>query len=158
MISLEKWMILAPLLKLPKNVGDLGKFLVAKGFKKLPKVQKIANSGHTGGLSLPTLLSIFSVRLEASSLLENLPKICWFSFIICQVISCSNNATANYITSNFVVSFAEEACVGLCGWGKDEGKCTHLVIVATQEERQLALGLTLAATKRPTTRSKLFVK
>ena len=40
-------MILAPLLKLPKNVGDLGKFVVAKGFKKLPKVQKIANSGHT---------------------------------------------------------------------------------------------------------------
>ena len=35
-------MILAPLLKLPKNVGDLGKFIVAKGFKKLPKVQKIA--------------------------------------------------------------------------------------------------------------------
>ena len=39
---------MAPLLKLPKNVGDLGKFIVAKGFKKLPKVQKIANSGHTG--------------------------------------------------------------------------------------------------------------
>ena len=25
--------------KLPKNVGDLGKLKVAKGFKKLPKVQ-----------------------------------------------------------------------------------------------------------------------
>ena len=24
---------------LPKNVWDLGKFIVAKGFKKLPKVQ-----------------------------------------------------------------------------------------------------------------------
>ena len=24
---------------LPKNVGDLGKLIVAKGFKKLPKVQ-----------------------------------------------------------------------------------------------------------------------
>ena len=34
--------------KLPKNVGDLGKFIVAKGFKKLLKVQKIARSGHTG--------------------------------------------------------------------------------------------------------------
>ena len=41
-------MILAPLQKLPKNVGDLGKLIVAKGFKKLPKVHKIANSGHTG--------------------------------------------------------------------------------------------------------------
>ena len=40
-------MILTPLQKLPKNVGDLGKLIVAKGFKKLPKVQKIAKSGHT---------------------------------------------------------------------------------------------------------------
>ena len=40
-------MILAPLQKLPKHVGDLGKFIVAKGFKKFPKVQKIAQSGHT---------------------------------------------------------------------------------------------------------------
>ena len=47
MISSEKWMILAPLQKLPKNVESLGKLIVAKGFKKLPKVQKIANSGHT---------------------------------------------------------------------------------------------------------------
>ena len=41
-------MVLVPLQKLPSNVGDLGKLIVAKGFKKLPKVQKIANSGHTG--------------------------------------------------------------------------------------------------------------
>ena len=47
MISLEKWKILTPLQKLPKNVGDLGKIIVAKGFKKLPKVQKIATSGQT---------------------------------------------------------------------------------------------------------------
>ena len=47
MISLEKLMILAPLQKVPKNVRDLGKLIVAKGFKKLPKVQKIAQSGHT---------------------------------------------------------------------------------------------------------------
>ena len=33
--------------KMPKNVGDLGKLIVAKGYKKLPKVQKIAQSGHT---------------------------------------------------------------------------------------------------------------
>ena len=40
-------MILTPLQKLPKNVRDLGKLIVAKGFKKLSKVQKIAQSGHT---------------------------------------------------------------------------------------------------------------
>ena len=39
MISLEKLQILTPLQKLPKNVGDLGKLIAAKGFKKLPKVQ-----------------------------------------------------------------------------------------------------------------------
>ena len=40
-------MILTPLQKLPKNVEDLGKLIVAKGLKKLPKVKKIAQSGHT---------------------------------------------------------------------------------------------------------------
>ena len=39
MISLEKWKILTPLQKLPRNVGDLGKIIVAKDFKKLPNVQ-----------------------------------------------------------------------------------------------------------------------
>ena len=29
---------------------DLGKLILAKDFKKLPKVQKIAKSGHTGGV------------------------------------------------------------------------------------------------------------
>ena len=32
---------------MPNNVGDLGKIIVAKGFKKLSKVQKLAQSGHT---------------------------------------------------------------------------------------------------------------
>ena len=47
MVSLEKWMILTPLQKLTKNGEDWGKLFVAKGFKKLPKVQNIAQSGHT---------------------------------------------------------------------------------------------------------------
>ena len=38
MISLEKWKILTPLQNLPKNVGDLGKLIIVKGFEKLPKV------------------------------------------------------------------------------------------------------------------------
>ena len=38
MISLEKLKFLTPLQKLPKNVVDLGKLIVATGFEKLPKV------------------------------------------------------------------------------------------------------------------------
>ena len=39
LISPEKDRFLTHLQKLPKNVGDLGKLIVAKGFKNLPKVQ-----------------------------------------------------------------------------------------------------------------------
>ena len=44
MISIEKLMILISLQKLPNNVGNLDKLIVAD----LPKVQLIAQSGHTG--------------------------------------------------------------------------------------------------------------
>ena len=43
MISLEKLKILTAVQKLPKNVGNLGKLIVAKGFKKLPKSNKSPN-------------------------------------------------------------------------------------------------------------------
>ena len=39
MISQEKSKLLTPFQKLLKNVGNLGKIIVARGFKKLPKVQ-----------------------------------------------------------------------------------------------------------------------
>ena len=42
-------MIFATLQKLPKNVGNLGKIIVATGIELLPKVKKIPQSGHTGG-------------------------------------------------------------------------------------------------------------
>ena len=41
-------MILTPLQKLPNNVGDSGKIIVDTGFEWLPKLQNIAQSGHTG--------------------------------------------------------------------------------------------------------------
>ena len=44
-------MILTPLKKLTKNVGDLGKIIVVDCFEWLPKVQKIAQSGHTDNQS-----------------------------------------------------------------------------------------------------------
>ena len=59
MISLEKRIILTPLQLLPKNVRDLGKSIVAKDFKKLPKVQIIAQSGSKwlmSALSGPSFL------------------------------------------------------------------------------------------------------
>ena len=43
---------------MPKNVRDLGKLIVPKGFKKLPKVKYIAQSGHTDNnrpLILPSI-------------------------------------------------------------------------------------------------------
>ena len=39
-------MILAPLQKLTNNVSNLGKIIVATSFEWLPKVQKIAQTGH----------------------------------------------------------------------------------------------------------------
>ena len=57
MISLEKWMILTPLQKLTKSVGDLGKIIVVKCFERLPKVEKIAQSGHTGH-GIPKLTAV----------------------------------------------------------------------------------------------------
>ena len=39
MISLEKLKILTPLQKKPKNIQDLDKIIVSKGFEKFPKVQ-----------------------------------------------------------------------------------------------------------------------
>ena len=44
-------MILTPFQKLPNNVGDLGKIIVATAFEWLHKEQKIAKSGHTAGQS-----------------------------------------------------------------------------------------------------------
>ena len=46
-------MILTLLQKLPENVEDLGKLITGNGLKKLPKVQKIAQSDHTGSRSTP---------------------------------------------------------------------------------------------------------
>ena len=54
-------MILTPLQQLPKNGENWGKFIVVKGFKKLHKVQNIAQSGHTVAQTVcatsPNLLS-----------------------------------------------------------------------------------------------------
>ena len=65
MVSLEKGKNLIPLLKLPKNGEDWGKLIVAKGFKKLPKIQNIAQSGHTDHFL--SWITMGPVRLFTSS-------------------------------------------------------------------------------------------
>ena len=58
MTSLEKLKILTSLQKLPENVGDLDKLIVAKGFESCPKSNKspnlvtLSNSKNMGGLNL----------------------------------------------------------------------------------------------------------
>ena len=70
MISLEKCKILTPLQKLPKNVGDLGKLIIAKGFEKLPKAQKSPNlvTLIDGRMSLTVAVK------ESLILITNLPQ------------------------------------------------------------------------------------
>ena len=80
MVSLEKWMILTPFQKLPKNGEDWGKLFVSKGFKKLPKVQNIAQSGHTawGEQSLSTFVCcIFVFNFSSSSIGGKNKKVSW---------------------------------------------------------------------------------
>ena len=57
-------MILTPLQKLTKNGEDWGKLIVAKAFKKLPKVQNIAQSGHTDSES--TVGSVFTKNASSA--------------------------------------------------------------------------------------------
>ena len=57
-------MILTPLQKLPKNGKDWAKLIVAKGFKKLPKVQNITESGHTVYQPLFPYFYPFMTRFE----------------------------------------------------------------------------------------------
>ena len=71
MIALEKWKILTTLQKLPKYVGDLGKLIAAKGFKKLPKVQQIAQTGHTGHICL----SVYHTVQRSHSLSHSVPSL-----------------------------------------------------------------------------------
>ena len=57
--------------KLPKTVEDLDQLIVTKGFKMLPKVQLIAQSGHTG-----SELSVIMYLPTTHKTLTK-PKMCW---------------------------------------------------------------------------------
>ena len=66
---------------MPQNVRDLGKLIVAKGFKKLFKVQKIAQSGHTAAEPLSTK------KLKKKNL-NNLGTFLIHTSISCDVFKC----------------------------------------------------------------------
>ena len=55
-----------------QEVGDFGKLIVAKSFKKLPKVQEIAQSGHIGdNVSMDFLAKILTHDGQLFNLANN---------------------------------------------------------------------------------------
>ena len=58
-------MILTRLQKLPKNGEDWDKLIVVNGFKKLPKDQNIAQSGHT---AVSTVVAKITFRLNCEQI------------------------------------------------------------------------------------------
>ena len=89
-------MILTPLLKLSKNGEDWGKLIVAKGFKKLPKIQNIAQSGHTGCsqvffAKVHLKIKVLDKRRYCTYLATILSFYQWFTSIFCSR-NCGNSS------------------------------------------------------------------
>ena len=59
MNSLEKWQILTPFQKLPKNVGNFGNIIVVTGFEKLPKL-----------VTLLVSCKLWSIKIDHSWVLD----------------------------------------------------------------------------------------
>ena len=96
MIAQEKWMILTPLQKLPNNVGNLGKIIIATGFEWLPKVQKISQSCHTATHPwdlIPTCL--FKATFYASNI---------FLVRVWLKIGCSGGQSKNNLATVFATT------------------------------------------------------
>ena len=70
-------MVLTPLQKLPNNVGNFGKIIAATGFEWLPKVQKIAHSGHTAVEPIQLFIS-FYLRAPCLNWFLNGPSLVYF--------------------------------------------------------------------------------
>ena len=73
----QKLNVLTPLRKLPKNMGDLDKLIVAPGFEKLPKVQKIAQSDHSDNdatLRFIHMICFSSMRLRQTVVVQKIRK------------------------------------------------------------------------------------
>ena len=70
-------------------LGDLGELIVARGFKKLPKVQKIARSGHTGWQPECTTCWCLSEG-SAALVIQERDKICT-GWSLAQVLTSMDN-------------------------------------------------------------------
>ena len=68
-------MNLTPLQKLPNNISNLCKLIVATGIEWLPKVQKITQSGHTANKILDDQLKCYPA-LGLPPLDKNTSAIC----------------------------------------------------------------------------------
>ena len=73
----QKWNVLTPLRKLPKNMGDLATLIVPQGFEKLLKVQKIAQSDHSDNdatLRFIHMSCFLSMRLRQTVVVQKIRK------------------------------------------------------------------------------------
>ena len=98
MISLEKWMILTPLQKLPDNVVNLGKIIVATSFEWLTKVQKIAQSGHTAPVAPKVGMCLWRTPLQSLSCLNFFTLVQLWLLFICQVFNRSLQTLTCYFS------------------------------------------------------------
>ena len=69
----QKLNVLTPLRKLPYNMGDLDKLIVAPGFEKLPKVQT-DHSDNDATLRLIHMICFLSMRLRQTVVVQKIRK------------------------------------------------------------------------------------
>ena len=70
-----------------KFVANLGKIIVAKGFEKLPKMLKIAQSGHTDAEASKATFSIsYKMFYNIDHRIENVP-VPYFPTVFCVDLS-----------------------------------------------------------------------
>ena len=93
MILLEKWTILTLLQKLPNNVGDLGKIIVATSFEWLPKLPNLVTLN--GRQRVGDLFSLLALYLKCSG--HNTDK-CFF--VGCAISRCLSTTPTSHKQTN----------------------------------------------------------
>ena len=92
---------MTPLQKLPKNGEDWGKLIVAKGFKKLPKIQNIAQSGHTASYMQTSLIDkCLSLNMSSSVFLPMARFEQWIYYVLTSSIKDKMEKIGQRIPTN----------------------------------------------------------